>query len=125
MGPSAGGEPIEPVEPETDRRREPDYRFSLANERTFLAWIRTALAFLAGALAVGALDTDLDRDVAMVLRSACLVVAAVIAAFSYRRWAVVQAAMTAGTPMPPHPLLRPIAITVVLACIAIAVAFLR
>ncbi|NGX96714.1 MAG: DUF202 domain-containing protein, partial [Candidatus Afipia apatlaquensis] len=24
--------------------REPDYRFSLANERTFLAWIRTALA---------------------------------------------------------------------------------
>jgi hypothetical protein len=33
--------------------------------------------------------------------------------------------MTAGTPMPPHPLLRPIAITVVLACIAIAVAFLR
>ena len=26
---------------------EPDYRFSLANERTFLAWIRTALALLA------------------------------------------------------------------------------
>ncbi len=24
----------------------PDYRFSLANERTFLAWIRTALGFL-------------------------------------------------------------------------------
>ena len=28
--------------------QEPDYRFSLANERTFLAWIRTALALLAG-----------------------------------------------------------------------------
>ena len=27
---------------------EPDYRFTLANERTFLAWIRTALALLAG-----------------------------------------------------------------------------
>lgn len=26
--------------------RDPDYRFSLANERTFLAWIRTALALL-------------------------------------------------------------------------------
>ncbi len=26
----------------------PDYRFSLANERTFLAWIRTSLGFLAG-----------------------------------------------------------------------------
>jgi putative membrane protein len=29
--------------------REPDYRFTLANERTFLAWIRTALALLAAA----------------------------------------------------------------------------
>ncbi len=28
---------------------EPDYRFSLANERTFLAWISTALALLVGA----------------------------------------------------------------------------
>ena len=27
---------------------DPDYRFTLANERTFLAWIRTALAILAG-----------------------------------------------------------------------------
>ena len=32
--------------------QEPDYRFTLANERTFLAWIRTALALLAGAVAV-------------------------------------------------------------------------
>ncbi len=31
---------------------DPDYRFSLANERTFLAWIRTSLAFLA--VAIGA-----------------------------------------------------------------------
>ncbi|WP_159944771.1 MULTISPECIES: YidH family protein [unclassified Nocardiopsis] len=29
-----------------------DYRFTLANERTFLAWVRTALALLAGAVAV-------------------------------------------------------------------------
>ena len=31
---------------------EPDYRFTLANERTFLAWIRTALGLLAGGVAV-------------------------------------------------------------------------
>lgn len=30
---------------------EPDYRYTLANERTFLAWIRTSLTFLAGAVA--------------------------------------------------------------------------
>ncbi|HEU4349550.1 MAG TPA: DUF202 domain-containing protein [Actinoplanes sp.] len=29
----------------------PDYRFSLANERTFLAWVRTGLALMAGGLA--------------------------------------------------------------------------
>ena len=28
--------------------RDPDYRFTLANERTFLAWMRTALALIAG-----------------------------------------------------------------------------
>lgn len=42
---------------------EPDPRFSLANERTLLAWIRTALAFLAGAAAVTALDLDLPTVV--------------------------------------------------------------
>ena len=30
----------------------PDYRFSLANERTFLAWIRTGLALIGGGLGV-------------------------------------------------------------------------
>lgn len=29
---------------------EPDPRFTLANERTFLAWTRTALALLASAV---------------------------------------------------------------------------
>lgn len=38
--------------------KTPDYRFSLANERTFLAWIRTALALLAGAIAVEQLLHD-------------------------------------------------------------------
>ena len=34
--------------------REPDPRFSLANERTFLAWIRTALTLLGGGVAIEA-----------------------------------------------------------------------
>ena len=32
-------------------RTEPDYRFTLANERTFLAWQRTSLGLLAASLA--------------------------------------------------------------------------
>ena len=36
----------------------PDYRFSLANERTFLAWIRTALGFLAAGVGLDQLAPD-------------------------------------------------------------------
>lgn len=39
-------------QPRRDLGHESDYRFSFANERTFLAWIRTALALDAGGLAV-------------------------------------------------------------------------
>lgn len=35
-----------------DEGEDPDYRFTLANERTFLAWLRTALSLLAGSVAV-------------------------------------------------------------------------
>ena len=34
---------------------DPDPRFSLANERTFLAWIRTGLAFVTAGLGISAL----------------------------------------------------------------------
>jgi putative membrane protein len=39
----------------TGDEQEPDFRFTLANERTFLAWIRTALALIAGGVAVAQL----------------------------------------------------------------------
>lgn len=37
---------------------DPDPRFTLANERTFLSWIRTSLAFLAGGIALEGLAAD-------------------------------------------------------------------
>ena len=38
-----------------DLARQPDARVTLAKERTFLAWVRTALGFVAGGLAVAEL----------------------------------------------------------------------
>ena len=43
--------------------RDPDPRFTLANERTFLAWNRTALALIGGGLAAGQL-LDFDSSTA-------------------------------------------------------------
>ena len=34
------------------RRPDPDIRFSLANERTFLAWVRTAIGLVAAGVAI-------------------------------------------------------------------------
>jgi putative membrane protein len=42
---------------------EPGYRFTLANERTFLAWQRTALGLLAAAVAVVQLVPEADRAI--------------------------------------------------------------
>src|SRR6201998_2084357 len=44
---------------DTAADREPDYRFTLANERTFLAWQRTALGLLAAAVALVQLVPEL------------------------------------------------------------------
>lgn len=41
---------------------EPDPRFSLANERTFLAWIRTSLAFVAAGVALEALELPVNPE---------------------------------------------------------------
>lgn len=87
---------------------EPDPRFTLANERTFLAWIRTALAFLAGGIAVEAFTgevfgPDLRRGVALTL----LVLAMLVSGSACVRWLNVERAMRQRKPLP-LPVLVPI-----------------
>ncbi|WP_410659709.1 YidH family protein [Amycolatopsis sp. lyj-112] len=82
-----------------DGGAEPDYRFTLANERTFLAWLRTALGLLAGGVAVHQLMPD-PSTLSTVLAGLCVVLAAVVAATAYPRWRQVQAAMRSGQPLP-------------------------
>ena len=68
-----------------DLGKDPDYRFSLANERTFLAWIRTALAILAGAIILREFDSDAHESFTL-LSGALAALAAIIGASAYWRW---------------------------------------
>jgi putative membrane protein len=77
---------------------DPDYRFSLANERTLLAWIRTALGLMAGGL--GAITILRDLYGSEVLGIVLLVLSFVTSASSYRRWALNERAMRLAQPLP-------------------------
>lgn len=87
--------------------QEPDYRFTLANERTFLAWIRTALALLAGGVAVGHLfASDIEEFRPKVLGSLCVGLATLLAVGAFQRWRQVQVAMRRGEPLPSSTMVR-------------------
>lgn len=86
---------------------EPDARFSMANERTFLAWIRTSLALLAGGVAVIQLVPSFSVPVGrQILGIALIVLSIIIAVSSHRHWALSEYAMRLGHPLPPSPLPR-------------------
>ncbi|GHF15975.1 hypothetical protein GCM10017786_57290 [Amycolatopsis deserti] len=80
---------------------EPDYRFTLANERTFLAWLRTALALIAGAVALMQFVPQFSvAGMRAGLAALLAVTGTLLAAFAYRRWARVQRAMRNKRPLP-------------------------
>jgi putative membrane protein len=80
---------------------DPDYRFSLANERTFLAWIRTALALLAGGALLEQFSTKLGPHAIVVVLAVTLgALAAVLSALAYFRWRANEIAMRHGKRLP-------------------------
>jgi putative membrane protein len=80
---------------------DPDYRYSLANERTYLAWSRTALSLLAGAVAVDQLASNFGSAGTRKALGVLLAVGGLtIAALSYSRWATVERAMRRSAKLP-------------------------
>src|SRR5919202_211688 len=80
---------------------EPDYRFTLANERTFLAWLRTALALLAASVAVVQPVPEFAFPAARPILGGLLAALAVVtAATGLRRWELVDYAIRRGLPLP-------------------------
>lgn len=114
-------------DPERSERvgETPDYRFSLANERTFLAWIRTGLALIAGGLACAQFlrplpIAHLREGIAVLL----LVLGALVALRAVDRWARTERAMRLQQDLPPSRFPAVLAIVVALGGVLLTVAVL-
>lgn len=105
--------------------QEPDYRFSLANERTFLAWMRTALALVAAAVLFHQFAVRIEpRWVVTTMSCAVAAIAAMLAAAGYTHWRSNQLAMRHSHPLPRSPLIAGLSLAMVLLCCAAAAVLL-
>ena len=82
----------------------PDYRFSLANERTLLAWLRTALALVAGGVAMSQFAPDLGVPAGGPVVSVGLLLAGLVTALAgHRRYVRNERAISTDQPLPVSP----------------------
>lgn len=79
---------------------EPDPRFSLANERTFLAWIRTAMAFVLAGVALEALDPPVLQPLRLFAAGLFIVLGLMSSVYAFTTWAVSERALRQQQPLP-------------------------
>ncbi|MFE6746121.1 YidH family protein [Kitasatospora purpeofusca] len=82
-----------------EQGEEPDYRATMANERTFLAWSRTALALLAGALAVLGLGQVGPYRLRLALACYLILLSVAATVAGYWQWRVRQRRMRMRQPL--------------------------
>lgn len=88
--------------------QEPDPRVTLANERTFLAWIRTAMALLAGGIALEAFAVDVfDVTVRKAVAVMLIGLGMLVSGGAFVRWVGVERAARERRPLP-LPLIAPV-----------------
>jgi putative membrane protein len=91
---------------------EPDPRFTLANERTFLAWIRTALALIAGGVALEALALPLQPALRLIASIILLLLGLAVPLLAWFTWGKVERALRLGAPLPGSHVALPVALGV-------------
>jgi len=97
---------------------EPDPRFTLANERTFLAWTRTALGLLVTGLAVSEFLDSEPRAARLVISVPLILIAGVIGLMCYPRWRVLERALRLSRPLPSAPAAAALGIAIALVAVA-------
>jgi putative membrane protein len=91
---------------------EPDPRFTLANERTFLAWIRTALALIAAGVALEALALPLQPQLRLAASVLLLILGLLAPLLAWFTWGAVERALRRGSPLPSSKVALPLTIGV-------------
>lgn len=80
---------------------DPDYRFTYANERTCLAWVRTSLALVAAGIAVIELLPGSDDDLqSYVVGVPLIALGTVLPLLAVRRWEANERAMRLKQSLP-------------------------
>lgn len=102
---------------------EPDPRFSLANERTFLAWCRTSFAIVSLAIALDNISVAMIHDVKRFVVMLALVIGSVLPVLAWIDWVRVEKAMRLGHALPKSvtQFVFAIATTVCAGCVTIGV----
>ena len=116
---AAGTAIVETVNTDSEDGTEPDPRFTFANERTFLAWSRTALALVVAGLGVVQLlppfpGVPWGRHV---LGVPLIAFGAIVAIAAYWEWGRNQGALRHGRPLPRSVL--PVLLAIVIAVMAV------
>jgi putative membrane protein len=89
---------------------EPDPRFTLANERTFLAWIRTGLALTAGGAALEAFSLDIHPGLRLAASLLLLLAGAGTPLVAWFAWRSTERAIRLRRPLPPPHMALPISL---------------
>lgn len=79
---------------------DPDARFSLANERTLLAWIRTALGLVGAGVIVQAVELEFSDTAQRVVGALLVVLGGIAAIGGWLRWVSAERALRHGHPLP-------------------------
>ncbi|MDO5747816.1 MAG: DUF202 domain-containing protein [Actinomycetaceae bacterium] len=111
-----------------ERGSEPDQRFTLANERTFLAWVRTGIALMGAGVGLEVLNATLSHGAHMASTHIYSVVSAILiiigiacpinAWFSWRR---TEICLRENTPLPSSFMSLPLVIAVVVVGVLLGV----